>query len=188
MQDNWSNWDHMRHTRSHKRQHEPNETPRHSAAHTHLRGNSSAPLTALDPPISQPQASATIGVHFRPKPEGTILRHNPWEPKAQSLGTEGLNLRYPRNVPWDSLVTEGLNHLSTIISSGAPQPVGSGIIVATIFEIVAYVFFRRLFEISGDFGLAKVTFQDDLCAIPRILYTGIGSGWRCPPKRGWRVI
>ena len=53
------------------------------------------------------------GVLFviRPKPEGTILRHNPWEPKAQSLGTEGLNLRYPRSVPWDSSGTEGLNHL-----------------------------------------------------------------------------
>ena len=34
MQDNCSNWNHMRHTRSHKRQHEPNETPRHSATHT----------------------------------------------------------------------------------------------------------------------------------------------------------
>jgi hypothetical protein len=73
MQDNRSNWDHMRCTRSHKRQHEPNETPRHSAAHTHLRGNSSAPLTALDPPISLPQASAAIGVHFRPKPEAEGL-------------------------------------------------------------------------------------------------------------------
>ena len=74
MQDNWSNWDHMRHTRSHKRQHEPNETPRHSATHTHLRGNSSAPLTAQDPPISLPQASATIGVHFRPTPKARSLR------------------------------------------------------------------------------------------------------------------
>ena len=72
-QDNRSNWDHMRHTCSHKRQHEPIETPRHSATHTHLRGISRAPLTALDPPISLPQASAAIGVHFRPKPEAEGL-------------------------------------------------------------------------------------------------------------------
>ena len=73
MQDNRSNWDHMRYTRSHKRQHEPNETPRHSATHTHLRGSSNAPLTALDPPISLPQTSAAIGVHFQPKPEAEGL-------------------------------------------------------------------------------------------------------------------
>ena len=98
MQDNRSNWDHMRHTRRHKRQHEPNETPRHSATHTHLRGSSNAPLTALDPPISLPQASAAIGVHLYPKaqlfytrrlncfiPEGSIVLY----PKAQLLIPEG---------------------------------------------------------------------------------------------------
>ena len=63
----------MRHTRSHKRQHEPNETPRHSATHTHLRGSSNDPLTALDPPISLPQASAAIGVHFNCLPTQRTL-------------------------------------------------------------------------------------------------------------------
>ena len=81
MQDNRSNWDHMRYTRSHKRQHEPNETPRHSATHTHLRGSSNAPLTALDPPISLPQTSAAIGVHFQPKPEA----EGPTETKLSAL-------------------------------------------------------------------------------------------------------
>ena len=83
MQDNRSNWDHMRYTRSHKRQHEPNETPRHSATHTHLRGSSNAPLTALDPPISLPQTSAAIGVHFQPKPYGRTLAQATTEAEAR---------------------------------------------------------------------------------------------------------
>ena len=119
MQDNRSNWDHVRHTRSHRRQHEPNGTPRHSATHTHLRGSSNAPLTALDPPISQPQASATIGVHFRPKPEGTILRHNPWEPKAQSLGTQGTILGYRRHNPWVPKVY--LRYPSEMVRTSCPR-------------------------------------------------------------------
>ena len=65
MQDNRSNWDHMRYTRSHKRQHEPNETPRH-APHTHTCVEAAAPRPidrAGPSPISLPQASAAIGVH-----------------------------------------------------------------------------------------------------------------------------
>ena len=74
----------MRYTRSHKRQHEPNETPRHSATHTHLRGSSNAPLTALDPPISlsqasQPPSACTSGQSQRPKA---------W-PKAQVFFAKG---------------------------------------------------------------------------------------------------
>ena len=56
-QDNCINWKHMRYTRNHKRQHEPNETPRHSAAHTHLRGNSSAQGTILGNPRHNPWVS-----------------------------------------------------------------------------------------------------------------------------------
>ena len=64
-QDNCTNWKHMRTTRSQQRQHEPNETPRLNATHTHQRGNDSAALIAQHLPASPLQAPTT-SEHHRP--------------------------------------------------------------------------------------------------------------------------
>ena len=71
MQDNWSNWDHMRCTRSHKRQHEPNETPRHSATHTPA-WKQQRPTDRAGPPHLSP---TTLSRHRRALPENPKGRH-----------------------------------------------------------------------------------------------------------------
>ena len=115
MQDNRSNWDHMRHMRSHKRQHEPNEIPKDSATHTHLRGSSSAPLTALDPPISLPYASAAIGVHFRPKPEAESL----------AKGSSYANRRYKTACALETLNTKSRTSLKKTPHVGSALHAGT---------------------------------------------------------------
>ena len=131
MQDNRSNWDHMRHTRSHKRQHEPNETPRHSATHTHLRGSSNAPLTALDPPISLPQASAAIGVHFRPKPEAEGLAEgSSFLAKGSSFCSSFANRIYKTACALETLHTKSRTSLKK------PPHAGSALHAGTLIPII----------------------------------------------------
>ena len=73
-QDNGTNWEHMRSTRSHQRQHEPNETPRHSATHTHLRGSNGGPPTAQSRPILHPQGPLVQASYSAQSPEGSFFR------------------------------------------------------------------------------------------------------------------
>ena len=85
-QDNCTNWKHMRTTRSHKRQHEPNETPRHSATHTHLRGSNNTPLVAKPHPLLP-----TRRAHPFTTAECTYADDFvPWVPKDCAFGTQGL--------------------------------------------------------------------------------------------------
>ena len=66
---------------------------------------------AIIPHWPSPTPSSQHDGHIPSPPRHKDARIVPGKPKAQSLVTEGSNLRYPRNVPWDSLGTEGIKHL-----------------------------------------------------------------------------
>ena len=72
-QDNSTNWEHTRSTRSHQRQHEPNETQRHSATHTHLHGSNGGPPTAQSRPILLPQGPLVRASYNAQSPESSFL-------------------------------------------------------------------------------------------------------------------
>ena len=107
----------MRYTRSHKRQHEPNETPRLNATHTHQRGNNSAPLTAQHHPASlpstnhlQPPSPSTSGQKKRiPKSRsqafGQAFDRTAKKQRIEGLA-EGLAEGSSLNLP--AIMTEGL--------------------------------------------------------------------------------
>ena len=80
-QDNGTNWEHMRSTRNHQRQHEPNETPRHSATHTHLYGSNGGPPTVQYRPILHPQGPLVQASYNAQSPEGSFFG-----PKAHFFG------------------------------------------------------------------------------------------------------
>jgi len=86
-QDNCTNWKHMRTTRNQQRHHEPSETPRLNATHTHQRGSDNTPLAKPHPLLPTRRAHPfTTAAQRRQEcaweTQGTILGYRGFEPSV----------------------------------------------------------------------------------------------------------